>query len=132
MAGEKLPPGRGGPCGTGSEARGAVRLESFDQNSDASEVVELSPEVVAAALLRYCIRNRIPIPKNASKSIQVHGEDIALAIRMRGRNSQPVLRNSDGSAVGKRPADPECGGQEAAGAAGGAAAGAAGGEAAPG
>ncbi len=122
IARKKLPSGMIVSCVPVSEARVAVRLEIFDQNSDATEVVELSPEVIAAALLRYCIRNRIPIPKNASKSIQVLGEDIALAIRMRGRTSQPVLTNSDGSEVGKKQPDPDRGGQEAAVADGGEAA----------
>ncbi len=114
VAKKKLPPGMIVSCVPVSEARVAVRLEMFDQNSDATEVVEFSPEVTAAALLRYCIRNRIPIPKNASKSIQVCGEDIALAIRMRGKTSQPILKNADGSKVGVRQSDSDSGGQEAA------------------
>ena len=80
IAEKKLPPGMVVSCVPVSEARVAVRLELFDQKSGATEVVEFSPEVTAAALLRYCIRNRIPIPKNATKSIQVLGEEIALII----------------------------------------------------
>ena len=99
-----------------------MRLELVDQNSGEAETAEISPEAICAALLRYCIRNRIPVPKNASKSIQVHGESIALAIRMRRKSSQPVLTNSDGGEVNSQQPDPEGGGQETAAAEGEAAA----------
>lgn len=122
VAQKKLPPGMVVSCVPVSEARVALRLELYDQKNDATEVVEFSPEVTAAALLRYCIRNRIPIPKNATKSIQVLGEDIALAIRMPGKKSQPVLKNADGSAVGKKPPAADAGGPAAAAAEGGKAA----------
>ena len=36
-------------------------------------------------LLRYCIKHRIPIPKNATKSIQIHDDQISLDVRIKGR-----------------------------------------------
>ncbi len=71
---DKLPPGIILTCTPVSEAEVAVRLELVDQRSDEMHVVELSPEVLGAALLRYCMKHRIPMPKSATKSIHIHGK----------------------------------------------------------
>lgn len=112
IAKKKLPPGMIVSCEAVSEAQVAVRLELVDQKSGEAETAEISPEVICAALLRYCIRNRIPVPKSAAKSIQVSGENIALTIRMRGKASQAVLTNADGSEVKMGQPDADSGGQE--------------------
>ncbi len=82
---DKLPPGVILTCTPVSEAEVAVRLEMVDQRSDETHVVELSPEVLGAALLRYCMMHRIPMPKSATKSIQMHGDEISLNVEIKGR-----------------------------------------------
>jgi hypothetical protein len=41
--------------------------------------------VLGAALLRYCMRHRIPMPKSATKSIQIHGDEVSLNIEIKSR-----------------------------------------------
>jgi hypothetical protein len=91
VARTKLPPGMILSCTPVKEDKVAVRLQMMDQASGETQVVPLSSELVAAALLGYCIRHRIPIPRNAAKSIQVHGDQISLDLRVKGRRAtQPV------------------------------------------
>ncbi len=85
---DKLPPGVILTCTPVSEAEVAVRLEMVDQRSDETHVVELSPEVLGAALLRYCMRHRIPMPKSATKSIQIHGDEVSLNVEIESRSQR--------------------------------------------
>ena len=84
----KLPGGNIVSCTPVTEATVAVRLELSDQESGETQVVSLAPELVAAALLRYCNRQGIPMPKNAGKSIQVHGDEISLNVHIEGRTKR--------------------------------------------
>jgi hypothetical protein len=84
----KLPPGMIVSCTPVAEEKVAVRLKLVDQASGGAKVASLAPELVAAALLRYCFNHYIPIPRNAAKSIQVHGDRISLDVRIRGRMKQ--------------------------------------------
>jgi len=45
---------------------------------------ELEPAALAAALIKYCIAHKIPIPRKAAKSIQVRGENVVLLLRWSG------------------------------------------------
>lgn len=66
-----------------------VRMEGSDQgiilvamaNDNDQAMITLAPEQVAAALLKYCRTSRIPVPKNASKSLAISGDTLALDIR---------------------------------------------------
>lgn len=75
-------------CQPVSEAKVAVRLELAEPTSGETQVASLSPELVAAALLRYCMKHRIPVPKDAAKSIQIHGDEISLNVQIKGRTKQ--------------------------------------------
>ena len=88
VAETKLPQGMIVSCKPVVEAKVAVRLELVDQASGETQVTSLPPELVAAALLRYCFRHAIPIPRNATKSIQVHGDEVSLDVRIKGRTNQ--------------------------------------------
>ena len=90
MSQDKLPPGTILTCTPVSEADVAVRLEMVDQRSDETHAVELSPEVLGAALLRYCMKHRIPMPKSATKSIQIHGNEVSLNIEIKSRFERAV------------------------------------------
>ncbi len=87
---DKLPPGIILTCTPVSEAEVAVRLEVVDQRSDEMHVVELSPEVLGVALLRYCMKHRIPMPKSATKSIQIHGDEVSLNVEIKSRFERAV------------------------------------------
>ncbi len=87
---DRLPPGIILTCTPVSEADVAVRLELVDQRSDQTHVVELSPAVLGAALLRYCMKHRIPMPKSATKSIRIHGNEVSLNVEIKGRLKRAV------------------------------------------
>jgi len=53
-------------------AEGSVNTVRFDQPS------------LAAALIRFCIEKKIPIPKSAEKSVEAHGNLISLILRLGG------------------------------------------------
>ena len=61
----KLPQGIIVSCTPAAEAKVVVRLERVGQASGETQIASLSPELVAAALLRYCIERRIPTPRSA-------------------------------------------------------------------
>jgi hypothetical protein len=82
---DKLPRGMIVTCKPVAEADVAVRLELVDQCNGETHLAYLSPTVVAAALLRYCMKRKIPIPKKAAKSIEVHDDTISLNVRIEGR-----------------------------------------------
>ena len=75
-------------CQPVAETKVAVRLELVEPSSGETQVASLSPELVAAALLRYCMKHRIPVPKSAAKSIQAHGDEIFLNVHIKGRTKQ--------------------------------------------
>ena len=93
---DKLPPGIILTCTSVSQAEVAVRLELVDQRSDETHVVELSPEVLGAALLRYCMKHRIPIPKSTTKSIQIHGDEVSLNVEIEGRSKRAADAGGQG------------------------------------
>lgn len=80
----KLPKGMITTCKPLSQPGVAVRLEMLDQESGESTTVDLSPEVIGAALVRYCIAHKIPIPRHATKSVTAEGDDIALTLQVGG------------------------------------------------
>ncbi len=85
---DKLPPGTVPTCTPVSQAEVAVRLERVDQRSDETHVVERSPEVLGAALLRYGMKHRIPMPKSVTKSIQIHGNEVSPNVEIEGRSTR--------------------------------------------
>ena len=85
VAQTKLPQGTIVSCTPVAEVKVAVRLELVDQESGETQVASLAPELVAAALLRSCMKQHIPMPKGAAKSIQIHGDDISLNVHIEGR-----------------------------------------------
>lgn len=82
-AGKKLPAGTVTACKPIDRPELVVRLEILDQRRGEVLTVDLTPEVVGAALLRYCMSRKIPIPRHAEKSVQVQGDNIVLAIALK-------------------------------------------------
>ncbi|HYC05144.1 MAG TPA: hypothetical protein VEB20_01505 [Azospirillaceae bacterium] len=46
----------------------------------ARQILVLEEPVLAAALIFYCIQNKIPLPTKAAKSLQMVGEQVALKV----------------------------------------------------
>jgi hypothetical protein len=88
-SGKKLPTGAVVACKPLGRPELMVRMDIFEQRSGETRTIDLTPEVVGAALLRYCMSHRIPIPKNAEKSVQVQGDDIVLNIEIKA-DSQDI------------------------------------------
>ena len=80
IAGRKMPSGTVMSCDTMSERGVVVRLKLIEHGSDELLTYELSTEEVAACLLRFCKSRRIPLPKDAVKTIQVRGDSVTLNI----------------------------------------------------
>lgn len=95
-----LPSGSVVSCRVYGEPKVRVRVEVEDPRRDYPVVVEIEPEVIGAALLRYCIAQGIPVPKQAEKSLQVHGDNIALKLTIKARSAalpgEPGTPNGDG------------------------------------
>ncbi len=64
------------------EAGGALKIEATRAGATAAETASRQPAWVAAALLQYCFKRRIPIPRHCSKTIEVLPDGIALLIEM--------------------------------------------------
>jgi hypothetical protein len=78
--GRPLPPGdfvSAALHDNGHEVRVGIRNETADDVDEA----RIDGPNVAAALLKYCFRNNIPIPKNAEKSLAMMDDNVALDIR---------------------------------------------------
>jgi hypothetical protein len=56
-----------------------VRSDLYDEVNR----VRLEPAFVAAALIRYCFLQRVPLPRQATKSLAVEQGQICLRIRKR-------------------------------------------------
>ena len=55
---------------------------------------------VAAAVIHYCFRARIPLPRQATKSMEVVPEGFQLTIQTRHRSAAPAWRGAAGVAGG--------------------------------
>ena len=80
-AAEKLPPGSVASCEVRKEEDNiSAAIEITDQQSGETQQVELNAAYLGAALLRFCIDKKIPLPRQSAKSLQVVGDNIALNI----------------------------------------------------
>jgi len=61
--------------------QGVVLVSMAGATDNDQSMITLAPEQVAAALLKFCRTSRIPVPKNASKSLSISGDTLALDIR---------------------------------------------------
>ena len=77
-----LPPGPVTVAEVDKEIGVTLSFETFNVQTDAKAVAQfkLDQNEVGAALLRYCMANRVPIPKSARKSLQVIGDSVSLMI----------------------------------------------------
>lgn len=61
---------------------GAVTIRARKSGAAGFETVNRSPAWVAAALLHYCFKRRIPIPRHGAKVISVLPDGVALLVEV--------------------------------------------------
>jgi hypothetical protein len=61
---------------------GAVTIRARKSGATEPETVNRSPAWVAAALLQYCFKRRIPIPRNGTKTISVLPDGLLLLVEV--------------------------------------------------
>ena len=79
---KRLPEGDLISCEVKSEDGITVRLRIRPWYSDGDKTIVLSSTYIGAALSNYCMECKIPIPRQATKSLQVIGDNIALQINI--------------------------------------------------
>ncbi len=58
----------------------------FDVLKGGSTEVKVSPEVLAASLILFCINSKIPMPADATKRLQKIGDGVALFVVKRDKS----------------------------------------------
>jgi len=83
---------------------GAVTIEACKAGTAAPETVNRSPAWVAAALLQYCFKRRIPVPRNGTKTIEVLADGMGVALRVEVTMVLPALElSSDALSAAEKP-----------------------------
>ncbi len=84
----KLPPGVwDGMALLGDEQAIEIMHHTLSRHSgDHVEITHLNASQIAAALIAYCIRSRIPVPRNCEKRLAVHDGHITLTFTKRIKN----------------------------------------------
>lgn len=86
---DRLPEGRIVDCTLIARPKALVRLQVLDPSNNGTHAQDMPLEHVAAALLRYCMNHRIPVPKRSRKSIEIVGDSLCLDIRI-GAHPTPL------------------------------------------
>lgn len=63
-----------------------VQVTVLDTARNVTFTADFPVAQIAAALIRYCIENKVPIPKKSRKSLRLMGDNLALDIVIRERN----------------------------------------------
>ena len=77
---KKLPPGDIVEVKANSSPEPSLELTIFDPTAEDPKTINLRAPYLAAAMLRFCFDNKIPIPRIADKSVEVLGSSLALSI----------------------------------------------------
>ena len=84
----KLPVGDIIAIRPGSQLEPELNLEIHDATDGKTEKISLKAGYLAAAMLRHCIQCKIPVPRQATKQIEVFGESIALSLTLNASPKQ--------------------------------------------
>lgn len=76
-----LPPGQLTGVRFADDSHNLLTLSIIEPDREKAAEAVLSAASVAAALIRYCMRLRIPLPRDAQKSIALSGDNIVLDLR---------------------------------------------------
>jgi hypothetical protein len=77
-----MPPGKITACEINSKVGLAVTVTVNHMADGSSHAVRFDSASVAAALIRYCIEKKIPIPKAAEKSVEALSNGLALILQL--------------------------------------------------
>ena len=78
----EIPEGKVVCCNISTTPPVSVRIVLAAAEDGAWHEIALPPSTVAAALIAYCQRHGIIVPRHSCKSLQMMGESLALVIRM--------------------------------------------------
>ena len=65
---------------------GTVQVTLLDTTQNVTFTANFTASHIAAALIRYCITHKVPIPKHSRKSLRLMGDNRALDIVVREGN----------------------------------------------
>jgi len=91
--------------GDGVEA--ALKLEVAGSGEE--EEIQFRPAELAAAMLAHCLRQKIPLPRCARKSVEICGEQAALIVTLdgppknSGKRAQPAQKGAEAHQSHMRP-----------------------------
>lgn len=92
----KLPQGSFNLCQPVEDGEVGALVEIDDAMSGKTERMILKGSYVAAALVNACLRSRIPLPRNAKKSLRVVKDGMALHLKLRSSNFGAVQNEPQG------------------------------------
>ncbi len=79
-----MPPGKITQCRVDTKV-GLALIVTVNHKADGSvNTVRFDQASIAAALIRFCIEKKIPIPKSAEKSVEAVGQAVSLTLRLGG------------------------------------------------
>ena len=77
-----MPPGKITACEITNKSGFAATVTVSHMADGSSHAVRFDSASTAAALIRYCIEKKIPIPKAAEKSVEPQGNGLALILQL--------------------------------------------------
>lgn len=84
-----MPPGKITACEVDSKSALSVMVTVQHMAEGSTHAVPFDNSSVAAALIRYCIERKIPVPKAATKSVEAEGPSVALILTL-GAKTRPL------------------------------------------
>lgn len=88
-----LPPGTISCMRWGGSDHAHIVFQVNDAMSDKSENATVATRHVGAAILRYCLVKRIPLPRNSRKLLAISGDNLMLELR--SGEPKPIAEDAD-------------------------------------
>ena len=79
-----MPPGKIAECKIDAHGPLMAALTVRHMAEGSSRIARFDKNTIAAALIRFCIEKKIPIPRSAEKSVEAQGDGVALILRVGG------------------------------------------------
>jgi hypothetical protein len=73
----------------GDETRDRLVVSIGEGGLPSRQEADVPTNAVAAALMKYCIAQRIPMPRRAQKAIVISGDNLALDLRSAAKGVDP-------------------------------------------
>ena len=83
-------PGKAIACAVSEDEPVRVTISFGTQSDPAQSSIEIAANSLAAALLRYCMKHRIPIPKRAKKVLRPAGDGLSLNFTLTHRGQETI------------------------------------------